>query len=532
MIGMPTPGTASSPPPAPTPAARPGLGKTMLGVAIPGIAPTGESAAPAPPGPTATAERAPHPMLAPTPASPMMPPMAPAEKPHADRTAMLKVPYVPPPAPLEDEPAPSPPRLVRKRGVPLAVVGGVTAGVVLVFGIAMALLWRSAPPITAQPKSTPDGRDALHLVCDPASCKDGTVAALATGGSGLSASQAMPGAAHATFVGGEADLALPEPLRVGENTLPLVIDRPGMGRDETVKLVVPVAYRVRADVSTMESARPSITIRVEARPGTDVRVDGKPVSLDGSGTGSYAVDESAAAEGAADESRVVSVDVPYVVTPKGGASEKGVASARVAIAPLRVDAPGARSIVEEASAMIAGRAARGSTVTVDGSPVPVGPDGAFETTVALAALGDRTVEVRAGTPTLMPRTVHVVVTRVQSLADAAREFERQPSVGYDSAMSDITGKTGQSIVVTGDVLDARSSGHRTVVLVDDRRGCAKGPCLARVVLGRDMALTHGEVVSAYGVVARAVAAPGPAGQAAQMVPEVEAQFLVPRAPRR
>jgi hypothetical protein len=495
----------------------------MLGVAIPGIAPTGERVAVPPTQPEPVANQ----MVAPTPASPMMPAMASTAAPHqvslADRTAVLKVPYVPPPAPLEDEPAPSPPRLVRKRGVPLAVVGGVTAGIVLVFGIAMALLWKSAPPITAQPRSTPDGRDALHLVCAPASCKDGTVAALAGGG---------PGASHATFVGGEADLALPEPLKVGENTLPLVIDRPGMGRDETLKLVVPVAYRVRADVSTMESSRPSITIRVEARPGTDVRVDGKPVSLDGAGTGSYTVDESATAEGAADESRVVSVDVPYVVTQKGGASEKGVASARVAIAPLRVDAPGARAVVEEASAMIAGRAARGSTVTVDGSPVPVGPDGAFETTVALAAMGDRTVEVRAGTPTLMPRTVHVVITRVSSLADAARDFERQPSVGYDAVMSDIAGKTGQAIVVTGDVLDARSSGHRTVVLVDDRRGCAKGPCLARVVLGRDVQLTHGEVVSAYGVVARAVAAPGPGGQATQMVPEVEAQFLVPRAAKR
>jgi hypothetical protein len=341
----------------------------------------------------------------------------------------------------------------------------------------------------------------------------------------------MPGA-HATFVGGEADLALPEPLRVGENTLPLVIDRPGMGRDETVKLVVPVAYRVRADVSTMESARPSITIRVEARPGTDVRVDGKPVSLDASGMGAYAVDESTAAEGPADESRVVSVDVPYVVTQKGRPSEKGVASARVAIAPLRVDAPGARAVVEEGSALLAGRAARGSTVTVDGSPVPVGPDGAFETNVTLAALGDRTVEVRAGTAALMPRTVHVALTRVASLAEAARDFERQPCIGYDAAMSDIAGKTGQPIVVTGDVLDARSSGHRTVVLVDDRRGCAKGPCLARVVLGRDVPLTHGEVVSAYGVVARAVAAPGPGGQITQMVPEVEAQFLVPRASRR
>jgi hypothetical protein len=327
--------------------------------------------------------------------------------------------------------------------------------------------------------------------------------------------------ARAAFVGGEADLPLPEALRVGDNTLPLVIDRPGMGRDETLKLLVPVAYRVRADVSTMNAAHPSITIRVEAQPGSDVRVDGKPVNLDSSGTGAYAVDESAAAEGPADESRVVSLEVPYVVVQKSGETEKGTASARVAVAPLRVDAPGTRAVVADTSALLAGRAAKGSTVTVDGSAVVLAADGSFETTISLDALGDHTLEVRAGTTLLTPRTVHVVITRVASLADAAKQFEQQHPIGYDTAMSDLAGKAGQPIVVTGEVLDARSSGHRTLVLIDDKRGCAKGPCLARVILGRDLPLARGEIVSACGLVARAFTAPG-----GQTVPEVEAQFLV------
>jgi hypothetical protein len=271
----------------------------------------------------------------------------------------------------------------------------------------------------------------------------------------------------------------------------------------------------------MNAPRPSITIRVDARPGTDVRIDDKPVALDSSGVGAYSVDESAAAEGPADESRTVSVDLPYVVVPKGGPAEKGVASARVAVAPLRVDAPGSRAFVEESAVFFAGRAARGSTVTVDGTPVILSSDGTFEAKVALDALGDRAVEVRAGTTSLAPRTIHCTITRVASLADAAKQFEQRHPIGYDAAVLDIAGKTGQPIVADGEVLEARGAGRSTIVLVDDRRGCARGPCPARVIVGREIALRRGEAIRAYGVLARAFTA-----SAGQVVPEIEAQFVI------
>jgi hypothetical protein len=88
-------------------------------------------------------------------------------------------------------------------------------------------------------------------------------------------------------------------------------------------------------------------------------------------------------------------------------------------------------------------------------------------------------------------------------------------------MAQIGTKTGQAIVVDGEVLDARSAGHRTIVLVDDRRGCRSGPCLTRVLVGRDLPLRRGERVRAYGIVARPFT---PA--AGQTVPEVEAAFVV------
>src|SRR5579872_3893601 len=310
--------------------------KTMLGVALPGIAPLrpGDETASPPP-------------------SIRQPPLL----------AGPELPIVPAPEPLADLPAPPRPRFVRRRGAPLAAVALVAGGLVIVGGIAIAYLYGSAPPITVQPRVSPDGKDVLHLTCDARSCKDGTVVDV--------------GGTQATFASGECDLALAEPLNVGDNPFALRIDRPGMGRDEILKLSVPVAYRVRADITTMTSDHPAVTIRVQALPASEVIVDGKPVTLDLQGLGAYALDESAAAEGPADESRVVSADVPYVVTPPGRAAETGTVSARVAIAPLRVDAPGPRAVVDEDHALVAGRAAKGAQVTVAGTTVTVGADGAF-----------------------------------------------------------------------------------------------------------------------------------------------------------
>jgi hypothetical protein len=512
MVGLPpvvrddaakaaTPGPPATHASAPAPAspARSLPRRTMLGVAMPGIAPlrAGDSGAP----PAAAV---------PAPAPPEEVPPVARNDPSREYGATLHIPafFVPPPAPLPEPPVPSRPRVAARRGAPLAVAALVAGGIALIGGAAIALLWRSAPPVTAQPRVGPDGADVLHLTCDPASCKDGTVVSFHN--------------AKATFARGEADLSLATPLHIGDNALGLSIDRPGMGRDETVKLVVPVAYRVRADVTTMDDLHPCITIRVEAPAGTDVRIDDKAVTLDAAGMGSYLIEEADATEGPADESRVVAIDTPYVVVPKGRSPERGTVSARIAVAPLRVDAPGTSAVIDEDSVLIAGRAAKGATVTVDGRPVAVTPEGAFETTIPVGSMGERTIDVRASAAALAPRTVHVAITRVPSLTETAKAFEDRGPVGYDEAMREIAAaKTGMPIVVEGDVVESRAAGHRTLILIDDHRGCAKGPCLARVVVGRDLTLARGDHVRAYGRVARAYRTPG-----AQTVPEVEAEFVL------
>jgi hypothetical protein len=389
------------------------------------------------------------------------------------------------------------------------------AGALLLTGGALiAWLWRGPPTVTAHAQSAPSGEDILRLQCDPDRCREGTTVEVS--------------GAHATFSGGVSELTLPEPLRIGPNALTLHMVRPGHTREETLKLIVPVAFRIRADPSTMSSSPPTLTMRVEAAPGSEVTMDGKPLALDATGHGSYAVDESAATEGAADESRAVSAEVPYVVTsPSADRSqpalvEKGTVTARVVVAPLHVDAPSQHAVVDGDHVLIAGRAAKGATATVDGAPVAVGAEGIFSANVSLPVLGERAIEVRTETPALRPRTVHLRVKRVASLADEARAFEqREKVIGYDAAARDLSASVDRAIVVEGEIIDSRRFGYGSVLLVDDRRGCAKGPCLARVLLTQDTSTTRGMMVRAYGRIARPFAAPS-----GQTVPEVEADFIV------
>jgi hypothetical protein len=297
--------------------------------------------------------------------------------------------------------------------------------------------------------------------------------------------------------------------------------REGFSHPEWVKLLVSLAYRLSVDLSTMQAEKPSVTVRVLARPTAMVRIGNSQVSLDSHGAGFYSNDETLATVGPAEQSRVISTDIPYEVTLSGHAPERGTVAARVSVAPLSVDSPALNSVVEEDSLIIAGRAARGASVTVGGTAAVVKPDGSFEAVVHLDEFGKRSIDVRSGTSVLAPRTIHVDVTRVASLAQAASSFEAMGPIGYDDVLAQLDKQTGQPIVLDGTVLDLRVGGHRTMALVDDRRGCARGPCYARIVIAHDTSLTNGKYIRDYGHVARAFTMPG-----GHSVPEVEAEFVI------
>ncbi len=510
MLGVAMPGIAPlapgvNPPPALPAPQHVHAQQTMMGVAMPGIAPTHAGQAP-PDGSQGWSERGPHDDPAGGAGRPGQPP-GPALR--------RAVEIAPMPPPLSDEePLPAPPLIVPKRGVPLGVLGGILGGLVLLAGGAVALLWKSSP-LVAQPQIDAQGRDQLHLTC--VGCPDGTVAEM-DGQKGIFESQI-------------ADLNLASPLRVGDNKLVVHLDRPSLGRDEAVSLTVPLTYRVRTDLAEISAPHPAIMVRVDAVPGTDVLLDGKPVALDATGSGSYAIDISGETEGTAEDVRIVDRSIAYVVTPKGGTPQKGTVTAKVGVTPLRLEAPGTHPVIDTPTFHIAGRTSKATstapgqppqatTVTMNGHPLTVGGDGVFAEPEDAPAVADLPIELRASAPLLAPRTAHFTVRRVEHLADEAKAREALPALGYDVILANPAANAGQAVIVEGDVVDARVANQQTLAVVDDARGCAHSPCLIRIVTGGETPLKRGDAIRAYGRVTRAVQTANGA------VPEMEADFVV------
>jgi hypothetical protein len=472
MIGVAVPGIA--PVSAHVDAPRHPLQGTMMGVAVPGIAPLA--------GPSAS--------------SAGVPTFASAEP----RRAVAIAPRPPPLVDEEPDVGPLPRR--SRRGVPLGWVAGIVAILVVIAGGVAFLLLR-AHPLIAQPRLDAQGREELLLTCE--SCEDGTVAELY--------------GVRATFKNKQADVPVANPLKVGNNPLTIAIDRPNLGRDESVRVVVPVAFRIRADLGELASARPTISVRVEALPGTVVGIDGKPVPLDGNGDGTYSVDLREETEGPADELRMIDRMIPYTVMPSAGERQAGKLAVRVGIAPLHLDAPGMHAVVDGTTFRIAGRTVRGGSATANGTALHVEADGTFSQPFDIPAVGDLAVEVRVSAPQLASRRAPFVIKRVDHLDDEARVRERAPGATYDALVADLKTSIGKETIVEGDVVEARTTSTQTVGVVDDTRGCRSPPCLVRVTYGGDTRFKHGDVVRVYGRITR------PFAYGSSTVPEVEADFV-------
>jgi hypothetical protein len=491
--------------------------KTMLGVAMPGIAPVRSSVPPAPEpfhkGPSNTMLGVAMPGIAPVQTGHGTPAYVPP--PISHRKPLPAV--VPRPAPLvDDEPAVGPMPRLRRRGVPLAFVAGAVLALVVGFGAAVAFLWRGQS-LLVTPRLDAQGHDQLHLLCD--SCPDDTTATLDS--------------AKAVFRSKEADLTLGMPLDVGDNALSIWLDRPRLGRDEAVKVVVPIAFRIGADLSSLAQAHPTVIVRVQAVKGTIVRVADKLVSLDATGKGAFELDVSSQTQGWSDDVRLVDQAIPYAITTttdptKLPSEQRGSLAVRAGIASLHLDAPGLTAVIEAAKFRLVGRTVKGATLTANGQTVPVDADGAFARAIDAPALGDLPVEVRADGPQMASRTARFTVKRVASLADEAKARERAPWLGFDQMLSG--DGVGKATVVEGDVVEQRATTSQVIALVDDQRGCdrkSSDACLVRVVYGGDVPIAAGDHVRVFGKLS-SVTKPSDT----RPLPVVQADFVVQGRPGR
>jgi hypothetical protein len=476
MLGVALPGiapvhpTQPDPPPASAPLPVPSAQRTMLGVAVPGIAPVGPGGSP--PGPAQYPPPGPE-------AAPMPPPVFQRRK----RIVVQSVP------------------LARRPAFVLSVLGAVIA----VFVVVVALVWKSPPPIRSEAKIDDKGQDHLELTC--ASCPDGTV--LDISGS------------KATTKNGVGDVALSKPLAVGQNKFVVHIDRPGTRRDEDVNLVVPIAYRIHPDLSALASSQPTLLVAIEAQQGTSVQVDGKPVTISVDGKGSYPVDVSAECTGQTGEVRTIDKNIPYAITPKGGSTDKGTVAVKVGVTPLMLDSPRPNLVVDGPNFLVAGRTWKGAVVEIEGSQVPAGADGSFARKLRVDRMGETQVRVRAIARDQAARTVTFTVRRVTDLSAEARDFASNAKLGTAALLTDLRGHVGEPIALHGDIVESRVQGQLTILLLGVSEGCKSAPCLVRLQRAGAEPLPKGEQVRVFGHVNRAYEAPG-----SEPVPEVDVDFLL------
>jgi hypothetical protein len=314
---------------------------------------------------------------------------------------------------------------------------------------------------------------------------------------------------------------LQAPLKVGENPIVLVLERPGRSREE-IALSIPIEFRVRGSTDELAQDTPKVAILASALQGTQLEVDGKPVQGDANGTARFEYDVSADVTGPEAAVKILERVIPYKATPPSGGTQKGQVEIRIGITPLVVDAPGASIVVGTKDIVIAGRTAPGATLKVAGRDVTLDPEGRFVSKQALTS-GDNTFLVRSTLKDHAPRLVNVAVRRSDNLQREAALARTTTQSSYADVLSTGDAAAGRGVALEGQLFDLRHDGYSSVLLVDVRGGCKRPPCLAKVIYGVETQLEKGRAVTAFGKVVRFVDGP----RSGQRIPEIRAELVVP-----
>ena len=495
LLGMPVELPAPPPPPgahpgqvtSPAELAPPGgvLGskKTIMGVAIPGIAPLN-------PGMARPAETPPvAPSWAPLPSPPPLPPAT-------DSLA----------GSLSEDPAAA----GKNRRIPLvAALVMVAAAALFTAAAVVLLLYRARGAIQTNVALGADGREEIVLTC--AGCDDGAIARFES--------------ASAKFTNRRATLRLGRELAVGDNKLPVVLER-RPGKTETVDLVVPVEFRVRGDTSSLDKTPPVITIVAKAIKGSSVVIDGKAVPLTEEGTATLALDVSRSLSGPDAQAKTLEHRVSYAVTPPGASPKRGEVLVRIGVTPLVLQAPGESIVIDSATFVLAGRTAKNGVVSVEGRPITVDTSGQFAQVMGVSAEGETTVIVRAVAPDQAPRLVPIRVRRVANLLAEAERVRLQATTAYAAIAAPTDAQRGVPVLFDGSVLEARVENFATFFLMETKNGCTAPPCRLRVTWGSKSNFVEGDAVIVFGTLAGAVEGP----RSGTRIPSIAASFVTKRRP--
>lgn len=340
-------------------------------------------------------------------------------------------------------------------------------------------------------------------------------------------SRARFGSAEEPFSGTTAELPLAaDTLHVGDNPLAIDIVLPD-GSVETHQVTLTLNYRVRADLGALSGTPPAIVVVVEALAGATATLDGQPLTFDGTGraTRSYPLEGmTASAEG------VVEHIAHYVITTPGAPMPvQGSLTTRVPLTTMHLDRPGEETVTDRAEVEIAGAVQAGATLTIDGAPVTVLPEGRFLHRYPLPAVGEFSPRIVAVAPSRAPvvRTLHI--RRVADLAREAAGFTYDRTLTYARLVTAPTTFVGQRVMYEGRVYNVDVHDGRGVLqmLVRD---CPSGSrCPIWVNYSAAIDVTVESWVRVLGVVEGEQQFRSTNGEV-RTVPSVTATFVVPARP--
>lgn len=364
------------------------------------------------------------------------------------------------------------------------------------FAVVLASLWGRAEAVTGRVVADPEGRPLLVVTC--ARCAEGT--------------RLVVSGVEAPFVGQSAALRLAADPPVGTLRVPVAIVS-GESRDE-LALEAAVPYRLHVDLGTLAGERPIIALSGEVAEGVTLEIAGAPAVSLGEGRVSGSFDASDACALPGDGPMIA--EIPYVVSERGKEPEPATLRVVAERAPLHLDAPGRRVVLEGPSFELAGSTTPGATLSVAGRPIAVRPTGVFRQTMNVSSTGKTQIEARATLPGLAPRIVRIAVERVLSLDAAAASF--RPTVTAKAMREDPLAATGGAVAFEGTVTSLEPNGARVVVTLElgAAAGCAAGEsCPVRVLAFTPLGDAQGKTLGVYGTVR---------GRGADGLPEVEADF--------
>ena len=340
----------------------------------------------------------------------------------------------------------------------------------------------------------------------------------------------IPGASPATkarFEGQEQPLAagrarfslLNVELQLGENTLHVDVIEPS-GEVEQVSVVLFLRYRVRADLSALQSESPQLRIVVDAMPGASVTLDEESISLDSTGHG--ALEFGLEAEG---DASMYERTVRYRIVSSDQRVDEGEVRTRIPYATLHIDQPGERTITDKDRVELIGAVDVDAQVTLEGQNVEL-QEGRFVTHLALSELGEREYTLVVQQPGKVPRRKTFKVQRVADLATEAAAYPVDTSLTYARISRNPESYRGQHVSFDGRVYNIDVHEGRTVIQMVSR-DCPRGQrCPLWVAFGGTSDIEMNDWVRAIGQLEGEQQFRSPSGEVLS-VPRIDAVFVLP-----